>query len=396
MMPMDTSGVGAYRCLFPGRELALQGHHEVTMPLRDRFGKRYDGALPLVAGIRDDGEIEDWFQADVYVLQQRMEHLIIGGPGGDWSMADVVRWLRGHGKTVVSDVCDWYPGLPEKNLGHDGLRKLGRNLSVDGMLDTFRASDCLTTSTPALAEGHADDCADVRVLPPYVDWRMWDGVRQQSEVERSGGRVRVGWMGALAFHPDDLNVLRGAIGPWLERNAHVDFVSVGEPLPGNEPDGYVSVHDLLEIPRDRRVSVNAAPFAELPKILPSFDIGLVPLDGSFFNECKSHLKGLEYSACGIVPVATPTEPYRSFIRDGETGFLARRAKDWLRSLDALVSDDELRRRMGRAARAEAAQHTIQEHWKLWEECYAGLAGTAGVEHAAGLARGDGLRHPAEA
>jgi glycosyltransferase involved in cell wall biosynthesis len=394
-MPMDTSGVGAYRCLFPGRELALHGH-EVTMPWRDRFGKRYEGALPVVVGIAEDGSIEPWFDADVYVLQQRMEHLIVGAPGGEWSMADVVRWLRGHGKVVVSDVCDWYPGLPDGNLGSDGLRRLGKHLSVEGMLETFRASDCLTVSTPALAEGHASDNGDVRVLPPYLDWRMWEGVRQQSEVERPDGRVRVGWMGALAFHPDDLNVLRGAIGPWLERNPRVDFVSVGEPQPGNEPDGYVSVHDVLGVPRGRRVSVNAAPFAELPKILPSFDIGLVPLDGSFFNECKSHLKGLEYSACGIVPVASPTEPYRSFIRDGESGFLARRAKDWLRALDALVSDDELRRRMGRAARAEAAKHTIQEHYVMWEECYAGLAGATDLEHASEFARGSGVRRAAEA
>jgi glycosyltransferase involved in cell wall biosynthesis len=305
----------------------------------------------------------------VYVLQQRMEHLIIGAPGGDWSMADVVRWLRGHGKTVVSDVCDWYPGLPEGNAGSHGLKKLGKHLSVAGMLDTFRASDLLTASTPALADCHAADCADVRVLPPFLDWTMWDGVRLQCDVERPDGRVRVGWMGALAFHPDDLNVLRGALGPWLERNPHVDFVSIGEPLPGNTPDGYVSVHDLLDVPRDRRVTVNQAAFKDLPQILPAIDIGLVPLAESMFNECKSHLKGVEYSACGIVPVASPTQPYRAFIRDGETGFLARRAKDWLRTLDALVNDDDLRRRIGRAARAEATLHTIQEHWRLWETTY---------------------------
>lgn len=342
------------------------------MPLRDRFGNRYEGALPVVVGIDEDGGIADWFEADVYVFQQRMEHLIIGGPDGDWSMADVARWLRGHGKVVVSDVCDWYPGLPAENLGSTGLKKMGRHLSVQGLLDTFRASDCLTVSTAGLAEGHAADCADVRVLPPFLDWGMWRDVKQQSEVERPGGRVRVGWMGALAFHPDDLNVLRGVIGPWLERNPHVDFVSIGEPQPGDQPDGYVSVHDLLEVPRDRRLTVNTAPFKDLPKILPAIDIGLVPLNRSQFNECKSHLKGLEYSACGVVPVASSTEPYRGFIRDGETGFLAHRAHDWLRVLDLLVNDDALRRRVGRAARAEAARHTIQEHWELWQETYAGL------------------------
>lgn len=377
MLPTDTWGVGSYRCLFPGRELALQGGHEVTIPLRDEQGRRREGALPLVVGITDGEEIADWFDADVYVLQRRMEHLIISRTkaGRGWSMADVAGWLRANGKVVVSDVDDWYPGLPASNPGAQGLReqRVAKHLSVSGLLATFRASDCLTVSTPALAEGHAGDCDLVRVLPNFLDWRMWAEVEQQSEVERLGGRVRVGWMGWLQWHPDDMTVLRGVIGPWLDRNPHVDFVSIGEPEPGDEPAGYVSVHDVLDVPADRRLTVHGRRFPELPRIVPNIDIGLVPLAGSFFNECKSHLKGLEYSAAGIVPVASPTEPYRAFIRDGETGFLARRPKDWLRVLDELVNDDDLRRRVGREARAAAAANTIQEHWRIWEDVYVSLS-----------------------
>jgi glycosyltransferase involved in cell wall biosynthesis len=376
LFPVDNWGVGSYRCLFPGRELALHGH-EVTIPRGElKDGKPVDGPIPLAVSRNPDGSIPDWLDADVYVFQRRMEHRLLHGA---WSMADVARWLREHGKVIVSDVDDWMPGMSPSNPGYASLGKLSKHLSVTGLLDTFRASDCLTVSTPALAEGHARDCGDVRVLPNFLDWRMWDGVEQQSEVERPGGRVRVGWMGWLQWHPDDMNVLRGLIGPWLERNRHVDFVSIGEPKPGEEPDGYRSVHDVLDVPADRRLVVHGRRFAELARIVPNLDVGLVPLAGSVFNECKSHLKGLEYSAAGIVPVASPTEPYRSFIRDGETGFLARKPKQWLRVMDELVNDDGLRRRVGRAAREAAAANTIQEHYGLWEETYAGLASSALVD-----------------
>lgn len=371
MLPVDTGGVGSYRCLFPGRELALHGH-EVTLPLRDEEGKRYESSkpLPVRVGVTDSFELEPWFDADVYVLQRRMEKKVIRIGAEVWSIAQVAAWLRSIGKVVVSEVDDWYPGLPAENPGVAALKKLARFMDVAALLDTFRSSDCLTVSTSALAEGHANDCADVRVLPNFLDWGMWRDVEQQSEVERPGGRVRVGWMGWLHWHPRDLDVLRGVIGPFLERNGHVDFVSIGEPQAGDEPDGYVSVHDYLQVPADRRLVAHAVPFAQLPRIVPNIDIGLVPLDASFFNDCKSHLKGLEYSACGIVPVCSPTRPYREFIRDGETGLLARRAHDWIRSLELLVNDDELRRRMGRAARVVAEANTVQDHWPLWEAAYA--------------------------
>ncbi len=51
-------------------------------------------------------------------------------------------------------------------------------------------------------------------------------------------------------------------------------------------------------------------------------------------------------------LSSPVGMNREVIRHGETGFLAAGPREWLEGLDALLSDAELRRRVGEAGRAE--------------------------------------------
>jgi glycosyltransferase involved in cell wall biosynthesis len=98
--------------------------------------------------------------------------------------------------------------------------------------------------------------------------------------------------------------------------------------------------------------------------------------GSFvlagFVSHNSNIKVLEYAARGIPAIATDCEVYRSFIRHGENGFLVKQDHEWLRYLSILANDDELRRKMGETARADAAQWTIERNYTRWVEAYESL------------------------
>jgi glycosyltransferase involved in cell wall biosynthesis len=157
------------------------------------------------------------------------------------------------------------------------------------------------------------------------------------------------------------------IGKWLEKNPNVEFVAAS---------GDSRVHDILNVPQAQRVTTNSVNFRDmdLADITAVMDIGLVPLDRIPFNEAKSHLKGMEYAACGIPCIATPTESYRYWVEDGVNGFLAKSEKEWTSRLDELVADKSLRTRMGEAARMKASQNTIQEHWQEWEDVYGRILG----------------------
>jgi cephalosporin hydroxylase len=343
-LPSTFDGGGSYRCGFPGKELVRRGHYVTMPPFTEKEDNSIDVKLALGPLVPD---------TDLYVAHQ------LG-----------VGWMAKYGIRVIQEcgglfVADW-----------DDYSLAGPAASIVASIS--RQADALTVSTPFLAEAYAKFNRDVRLLPNQLDWDMWENVEQQSEVDR-GGRVRVGWMGKLTWgshqngewvathHPryGDLAVLRGLIPQFLARHPHVDFVAAGDE----------NVHDFLEIPEARRVSYPTVAFRDmtLPSITAVMDVGLVPLGRSNFNEAKSCLKGMEYAACGIPCVATPTEQYRGWVKPGENGFLARRPKDWLRHLELLVNDEDVRREMGRKARAKAETRKMRDHIHRWEAVYESVA-----------------------
>ena len=346
-MPSDWDGSGHYRCLHPARELLRRGHGVVVAPHRKvPTGPRR--MTPVYGGVTEGGQLVpvdvvlERLSFDMLVMQQRRE------PG-------IAEWLGRVGWPTVVDSDDAWFELPAYNPASRKPQGERQN-----MVRQLRAAAAMTVSTPALAEMYAPFCADITVIRNSLDWGMWDGVVPQYEVERR--RVRVGYMGHADWHRGDLRVLGGVIGPWLERNPSVEFVAAGDP----------KVHDLLGVPRGQRVSVAGTEFwhGDLADITACFDIGLVPLDRNRMNECKSHLKGLEYAACGIPAVATPTESYEWWSRQGDGHVrLAGKPKQWTDALDELVADEELRRAMGRSARSVAGLHVIERYAWRWEGVY---------------------------
>lgn len=368
--PSDFDGPGCYRCLFPGRQLREQFGWESRIPEPARREMLDDGSYRFAYDFREFEKLG----ADLWVFQivRQLDGL------------EALRGLQSDGVPVVSEVDDWYLGTPTYNPGFESLHPWAKGTARrDGELvevkvrnpvnrnilhQVFAESDGLTCATPVLAEGYARLNRNVTVLRNYLDWEMWQDVELQYEVERP--RVRVGWMGRALYRGGDLRVLQGLIGPWLERNKHVEFVAAGDE----------SVHDLLGVPADQRVSYPGVKFHEmkLPEITAVMDVGLVPLEANRFNDAKSHLKGMEYAACGIPCVASPTDSYAQYwlsgSDNGRVGFLAHRPRDWVRALDSLVNDHELRREMGRAARVKASEHTIQANAWRWRDFYSSVVG----------------------
>jgi len=364
-------GVGSYRTLFPGRELEKRGH-EVFAHLDKNYLAKWnphEGNVPLANSLdfEPGGKVSRTFDADTYVFQRRMEE----------TMAPAIRMLQRQDKFTVYELDDNYDLIPDGSPAKKVLRDHGDRLRVEWMNDAIAHADVVTVSTPALKDYYSRYADNIEVLPNYLEWEMWNDVQPQYEVERP--RIHIGWMGWLMWRGHDLEELRSWIGPWLEEHPEVDFVSIGERR-GNakflRKVGHVSVHDYLGVPKAQRVTVKAAPFHELAKITATIDIGLVPLEMTTFNECKSYLKGMEYAACGIPCVASPTEQYRSFVREGEDGFLAANPEQWRLALDVLVADEAYRRKLGRAAREKAERMTIQREWRQWEQTWSGSTSAA--------------------
>lgn len=102
-----------------------------------------------------------------------------------------------------------------------------------------------------------------------------------------------------------------------------------------------------------------SPQTELDQ-LQSIDVGVMPLDDTRWARGKCGYKLIQYMACGSPVIASPVGVNRDLVDVGVNGFLAADDDEWRTVLRVLLSDRNLRDRMGAAGRAKIeAEYSIR-------------------------------------
>ncbi|MCX6340405.1 MAG: glycosyltransferase family 4 protein [Candidatus Aureabacteria bacterium] len=94
------------------------------------------------------------------------------------------------------------------------------------------------------------------------------------------------------------------------------------------------------------------PYEQMPRFLSGVDIGLLPLIQKVnpWVESKSPTKLFEYMAMGLPTVASRVGELRRIISDGKDGFLAEGRDEFIERMLLLVTDSDMRIRLGERAR----------------------------------------------
>jgi len=271
----------------------------------------------------------------------------------------------------VATVYDLDDALFDVPTAHPRAHELYARGDVRGAIETMlKRADLVTVSTPELAEyvrkRLGDEAPELVVVPNGVHTELWDSecwARQVAKAGGSGERVTIGWHASHA-HKADAPLVGAALAEIMGEFPGVRLRVIG-PL-GLQDFGA----ELAAVPgvAERFESEAWAGPAELPARLAGVDIGLAPLGESVFNRCKSAVKWMEYGALAVPCVASDRRPYRGVVRNGETGFLAGdEPGEWRAALRLLVRHEEMRRRMGAAARLEVgARHSVRHAAVQWE------------------------------
>lgn len=312
-MPADETGCGYYRMRLPAKELAKRGH-EVAITSQ----------LSMVD-----------ISFDVYVFQRVMNPYAFL----------FINELKRKGKVVVHDLDDAFDALPEWNP----VKVSSESLLV--IKELVKLADLNTFSTVGLKKKYDYLSDKAVVLPNCIDPDDYAIAKPNNHFV-----LTVGWAGT-ATHDGDLKVVEQVIYQTIKRHKEVIFIMAG----GVPPDMFN--HKQI-------IKFNGVQMAHYVEIIKPFDIGLIPLANNVFNRCKSHIKGLEYSACGIPIIAYPTPEYKRFIEHGVNGYLAATALEWSSSIEALIGDEKKRKIMGAAAKRNAEKYYIANKIHLWEEAYA--------------------------
>jgi glycosyltransferase involved in cell wall biosynthesis len=357
-VPLNVDAAGCYRCIFPCVELGRQGHRAglPAYQILDQNGQPVplggEGLLSFPQGNLNLQSIlpEDVWDYDTFVLQMptaRHTH-------------DLAVELKARGKRVLVDLDDHLHLIPEYNAARLSPAE-NPDVNNHWALETVKMADGLSVATPALERYYRTWNSDIRVIPNLLWWPMWEHV--PPAYEGTWRRFRVGYMGSVDYHSEDLLTLGSAIHDWMVAHPDSEFVACADER----------IHDILDIPEAQRVTTSATAFRclDLGYITAAMDVGLVPLVRNEFNEAKSCLKGMEYAACGIPCLATPTGEYRRWVGPNDNGLLCKYPGEYINALDYLYENPLLLKRMGRQARQDARRYSIDRNIELWEDWLAG-------------------------
>lgn len=337
---MTFGGTFYYRGAMPLMELAK--HDDWEVKLSWRFQTNSDGSITMM------DTSGDWFTPDI-VWTQRWMHK----DGHDQMMR-----ARAAGQIVVSDLDDGFWHLPKSNIARSTTDpKNSPDFNRDHYLRCLSVSDLITVSTEALGKDMERLCpgVPVRVVKNAIDIERWP-------THDPGVDGFIGWVGGIQWRANDLPILRPVLPQFLLDHDLPIYHGGDSPV-----EGVPKLWDQVGID-PTKTQCYATPLchiAEYPSLWQPINLALVPLENHPFNVRKSHLKGLEASACGIPFIYSSGMPeYEEF----GAGISANNAKPktWRAALESML-DPDARREAGARNRAIAETWDIGQRWVAWDQ-----------------------------
>lgn len=267
------------------------------------------------------------------------------------------RWGSSLDRKTVYENDDDVFSITHENKGAYETYKEGTEIR-EATLRYCRTANLVTTTTPHLGDRFREmlhNLVPVEVLPNYIPAWVLDLPRDPYD-----RRLRIGWAGGSS-HVRDIHTAVPSVRRFMKRFPEWDLYLNG-----------VDYRREFKCPPERSFHVPWIHVTDEPKVYYraiDFDIGICPLLSTQFSRSKSWVKALEYFSRGIPVVASDVEPYRRFIDHGVNGFLCKRDHEWLKYLSELACDEELRRKMGEAAKEKARENTIEKHYAEWVRAY---------------------------
>lgn len=324
-----------FRMVWPAQRLIELGYDiKIQMPKqRNEFGA---GVSSLTNEVKQAHAPSD----TTTIVMQRLTHRY-------W--AQCIPLWRAQGIRVVVDIDDDLSCIHPTNPAFE-YYQTHPDRAVGYLAQAARAADCVTVTTPALAQRYR---ADAVLLPNYLPDHYYG-------IERVDNNSLM-WPASFGTHPNDSE----PVGRHLERivrETGVTVRSIGSEESRKVFDFAFGVESEY---------CDYVPIEGWPQLLASIGIAFVPLADTKFNEAKSWLKVLELSACGVPWVASPRADYRRFVQLSGHGILARRPGDWHRELSRLATDAPRRHEQSLAGREAAERFRIQEHATKWLQAWVG-------------------------
>lgn len=232
--------------------------------------------------------------------------------------------------------------------------------------------DAMIVSTDPLKQFYSQLNERIYTFNNTLEKSLWyQPIAKRRRLDSDRRQVTIGFCGSHTHHADLLSIesaLERVQATFQDRVRFKFFGCITERLKGlpnsSYRTGFVKYH-------------------EYPALINSLglDIGLAPLVDDAFNSHKSHIKYLEYSACGIAGVYSDVPAYNSTIVDGETGLLAGSAQDdWYRAISTLIESPAMTERIAsRAYKDVWDRFSTESNAHYWKSIVEDIAAQTSTE-----------------
>jgi glycosyltransferase involved in cell wall biosynthesis len=330
MIHTENSAVGKYRIWMQAKYLRRIGWEVVEMD-REKTGI-------------DIAELEKKLSGVDIIVCQRLDNLK--------SVAAIMAAGQVADCPVVVDfddnIFDVSPNSPAYKDYHPGSEGM---LTATQMLEHAAA---VTVSTPALKEAYKAYNENIHVLRNCQDLEDWEGIYRPEQEEK----MVIGWAGSYT-HYDDLKLIEKPIKKILRKNDNVVFRILGL-----KPDFLVDIPGVEF--RNDWVTIDKFP-AKLAEL--NFDLGLVPLVDTAFNQGKSNIKWQEYSMLAFPTIASKVGEYKKSLLT-ETTILVNTEKQWERAIQDAIDSNSYFSQVGlESKRKVEADYNIANNIGQWDEVY---------------------------
>ena len=260
-----------------------------------------------------------------YKLVNNSDVILIQRQEANSALEGMAKQIK-HGKILLTDIDDNIWSVPKDVIE---MRQFWTKDKIQGFERTLKICHAVTTSTPFLAKIIKRFNKNVFVVPNLVN---------SFEFSKPENRaIRIGWGGSTThlpdFTPEFISVLLKLKKEYKDK---IELVMMGiTPL---ELIGHSTFYRFID------------PYKYLAFIRAvNLDIAIIPCANNFFNDARSNVKFLEWSAIKAATVSAPATSYLNCIEHGITGFFAKKTNQWYEYLKLLIEDVDLRKKIGQNA-----------------------------------------------
>ena len=274
------------------------------------------GFMRRIAGLFTIGKYD-------FIFIQR-EASPLGPPIFEWIYAKLLR------KKLIYDFDDalWIPHLPGNNEWLNRFKAFWKTSSI------CKWAHVVSTGNRYLYDYARQFNNNVILNPTCVDT-----VRQHNLVkDQHTEKITIGWTGSFSTLPYLKEILDVLLD--LEKKYSFDFVVIADRNPELPLKGF----RFLEWSKDTEI-----------QDLLGLNIGVMPLTESEYTKGKCGFKLIQFLALGIPVAASAVGVNTNIVEQNENGFLCTGKEEWMKALETLLQDADLRQKMGKAGREKIQQ-----------------------------------------